>query len=192
MIMASHHHIWKKFGKWCRLIILIHRGGEFVCKDILSQKMGIKDTTDGAEIYRKLKPYEKKIKTMAIDQQKALLPDNEVTDTIKMDLSLITCIIQILDTTQNYPLIAELRLKRIELFHLAECKRDLTEQLFNEHWDKISQSLTNLQYNIDLMKELKTEDPLSQEHEKTLKDITHNMKGSTELSWVSTSVIYLI
>ena len=129
---------------------------------------------------------------MAIDQQKALLPDNEVTDTIKMDLSLITCIIQILDTTQNYPLIAELRLKRIELFRLAECKRDLTEQLFNEHWDKISQSLTNLQYNIDLMKELKTEDPLSQEHEKTLKDITHNMKGSTELSWVSTSVIYLI
>ena len=179
--------IWKKFGKWCRLIILIHRGGESVCKNILSQ-MGIKNITDGVEIYRKLKPYEEKIKTMkmTIDQQKMLLLDNEVIDTIKMDLSLITYIIEILDTAQNYPLIAELRKKRNELFHLAEHRRDLTEQLFNEHWDKISKLLLSLHYDIDLMKGLKTENCLSQEHEETLKDITGKMKGSTELSWVST------
>ena len=179
--------IWKKFGKWCRLIILIHRGGESVSKNILSQ-MGIKNITDGVEIYRKLKPYEEKIKTMkmTIDQQKMLLPDNEAIDTIKMDLSLITYIIEILDTAQNYPLIAELRKKRNELFHLAEHRRDLTEQLFNEHWDKISKLLLSLHYDIDLMKGLKTENCLSQEHEETLKDITGKMKGSTELSWVST------
>ena len=172
-------------------MILVHKGGESVCKDILSQ-MGIKDIADGAEIYRTLKPYEEKIKTMALKQQKILLPDNEFVDIIKMDISLITHIIQILDATQSYPLIAKLRQKRNELFHIAEGKSYMMEQLFNEHWDKVSQLLTSLHYNMHSIKNLKTEDPLSQEHEKTLKDITHNMKGSMELSWVSTSVMYYL
>ena len=189
--MASLDDIWEKFRKWCRLIILLHKGGESVCKDILSQ-MSIKDTTDGAEIYRELKPYEEEIKTVAFDQLKMLLPDNEVTDTMKMDISLITLIIQILDTTQTYPLITKLQQKRNELFHLAEGETDMTEKLFNEHWNNISQLLTSLHYNMDLMEGLKTEDCLSQEHEKTLKDITHRMKGSTKLSWVSSSVIYFV
>ena len=189
--MACHHDMWIKFRKWCRLIILVHKGGESVCKDILSQ-MGIGDITDGAEIYSILKSYEKKIKTMAFDQQTVLLPDNEVVDTTKMDISLIVHIIQILDKTQNYPLITKLRQKRNELFHAAEGKIYMKEQLFNEHWDKISQLLTSLHYNMDLIKSLKTEDCLSQEYEKTLENITRSMKGSMELSWVSTSVIYYL
>ena len=179
--MASLHDILNKYQKWCRLVILIQDGGEFVCKDILS-KMGIKDTTDGAEIYKKLKPYENEIIKMTFYQQKALLPDNEVIDTTKMDISLSTHIIQILDKTQNYPLISELRRKRNELFHMKEEKRAMTEQLFNYYWDSISRLLTGLRYDINLIKDLKTEDNLSQEHEKTLEDIIHNIKGSKELA----------
>ena len=178
--MTSIHDILKKYKKWCRLVILIQEGGEFVCKDILS-KMGIKDITDGAEISRKLKPYKKEITKMTFYQQKTLLPDNEVIDTTKMDISLSTHIIQILDKTQNYPLIPELRQKRNELFHMKEEKRAMTEQLYNFYWNNISQLLAGLHYDISLMEGLKIEDPISQEREKTLEDIIRNIKGSIEL-----------
>ena len=61
--MASSLDIWNKYQRWCRLLILLCKGGGFVCKDILS-KMGIKDVTDGAEIYSKLRPYKRKIQEM--------------------------------------------------------------------------------------------------------------------------------
>ena len=175
--MGSFHDIWNKFRNWCRLVILIHEGGESVCKDILS-KMGIKDLTNGAEIYRKLKPYEERIKKLTFYQQKALLPDDEVIDTTKMKISLLsTHIIQILDTSQSYPQITVLRHMSNELFHILDGKKDLTEQIFDDYWKKISQLLTGLHFNMELIKGLKTEDYLSQEHEKTLKEITENMKG---------------
>ena len=134
--MASFHDIWKKFRKWCRLIILLHKGGESVCKDLQSQ-MSIEDIT---EIYN----------------------------------------IEILDTKKSYPLITKMRQKRNELFRLAEGEIEMTEQLFNDHWNSISKMLTSLNYNMDLIKDLKTGDCLSQEHEETLKDITQKMKGSTK------------
>ena len=179
-VMASLHDILNKYQKWCRLVILIQEGGEFVCKDILS-KMGIKDITDGAEIYKKLKPYEKEITKMTFYQQKSLLPDNGVIDTTKRNISLNTHIIQILDKTKNYPLISELRQKRNELFHMKEENRGMTEELFNYYWDNISSLLAGFGYDIKLMKGLKTEDHMSQEREKTLEDIIHNIKGSIEL-----------
>ena len=174
--MGSFHDIWNKFRNWSRLVILIQKGGESVCKDMLF-KMSIKDLTNGAEIYRKLKPYEERIKKLTFYQQKALLPDDEVVKTTKMNISLSTLIIQILDTSQSYPQITELRHMSNELFYILEGKKDLTEQIFNDYWKKISQLLTSLHFDMDLMQGLKTEDHLSQEHEETLKDITENMKG---------------
>ena len=174
--MGSFHDIWNKFPNWCRLVILIHEGGESVCKEILS-KMSIKDLTDGAEIYRKLKPHEEKIKKLTFCQQKALLPDDKVIDTTKMNISLSTHIIQILDTSQSYPQITVLRHMSNELFHILEGRKDLMEQIFNDYWNKISKLLTGLHFNMDVMKGLKIEDHLTQDHEKTLKDITENMKG---------------
>ena len=178
--MASLPDILKKHQKWSRLVILIEEGGEFVCKDILS-KMGIENITDGAEIYKKLKPYEKEITKMTFYQQKTLLPDNGVIDTTKMNISLSTHIIQILDRTQNYPLISELRQKRNELFHMKEEKRAMTEQLFNYYWDNISRLLRDLGYDIKLMKGLKTEDHMNKGREKKLEDIIHKIKGNIEL-----------
>lgn len=65
---------------------------------------------------------------------------------------------------------------------MKEEKRAMTEQLFNYYWDSISRLLTGLRYDINLIKDLKIEDNLSQEHEKTLEDIIHNIKGSKELA----------
>ena len=174
------HDNWNKFQRWCRLIILVHEGGESVCKDILS-KMGIKDITDGAAIYRKMKLYEKKLKTMSFYLQETLLPDNKVVDASKIDISLCTHIIEILDTTQSYPLIAKLRRKRNELLNMPEEKRDMTEKLFNNFWENILQLLEYHHYDTKLMKDLKTEDHLSQQHEKTLTNIIHSINGSVKL-----------
>ena len=178
--MSSIPEIWLQYQRWSRLVILLFQGGQSICKNILAE-MGIKDTTDGAEVYSILKPYEKKIKKLGFYQRKTLLPDNEIIDITKMDISLSTHIIQILDKQQNYPLIAELRYKRNELFFMSEGKRDITQQQFSDNWDKISKLLTTLNYDMNLINYLKTTEHLSQEHEKILKDITYKIKGSVEL-----------
>ena len=56
--MASPTDAWNKHRNWCRLVILLHEGGESIVKQILS-KMGV-DITDGSQIYKKMKPHEKK------------------------------------------------------------------------------------------------------------------------------------
>lgn len=178
--MSSIPEIWLKYQRWSRLVILLFQGGQSICKNILAE-MGIKDTTDGAEVYSILKPYEKKIKKLGFYQRKTLLPDKEIIDITKMDISLSTHIIQILDTQQNYPLIAELRYKRTELFFMSEGKRDITQQQFSDNWDKISKLLTTLNYDMNLINYLKTTEHLSQEHEKILKDVIYKIKGSVEL-----------
>ena len=174
--MASSLDIWNKYQRWCRLLILLCKGGGFVCKDILS-KMGIKDVTDGAEIYSKLRPYKRKIQEMGFYHQKNLLPDNEVIDTSKMDITLSTHIIQILDQQQDYSRILKLRSLWIKLLHMPEGERSMTEQQFKEYWDEISLLLEIFHYDINLVKGLETEGHLSQELENTLQDITHKIKG---------------
>ena len=78
--MASLTDIWNKYRKWCRLDVLLHEGGETVCKDILCE-IGVKNVMDGVEIYQKLEPYKETIKKMYKYQQKVLLPDDKVTNT---------------------------------------------------------------------------------------------------------------
>ena len=190
--MASFPDVWNKCQRWCRLVILLQQGGLSVCKNIMSE-MGIKDITDGAEIYRKMKPFEEQIKAMGFYQQKTLLPDGEVIDTSLMDISLSTYIIQVLDKLQKYPQIIELRYKRTELFFMSEEERSMTEKEFSDYWDKISELLNGLHYNMSLIKGLKTEDHLSQEHQKTLKDITHKIKGSIgSVYFLSLSLYFLM
>ena len=99
--MASLTDIWNKYRKWCRLVILLHEGGEIVCKDILC-KIGVTNVTDGVEIYQKLEPYKETIKKMRGYQKKVLLPDNKVIDTAKLDFALNTHIIEILDTGKKH------------------------------------------------------------------------------------------
>ena len=174
--MASSHDIWNNYQRWCRLLILLCKGGGFVCKDILS-KIGIKDIKDGAEVYSKLRPYRRKIEEMGFYHQKKLLPDNEVIDTTEMDITLSTHIIQILDQLKDYSQIIKLRRLWIKLLNMPESERSLTQQQFKEYWDEISSLLTVFHYNMNLVKALKTEDHLSQELQNTLQDITHKIKG---------------
>ena len=178
--MSSILKIWHKYERWCRLVILLFQGGQCVCKNILS-KMGIKDMADGAALYKKLEPYKSKIKKLGFYQRKILLPDNKVIDITKMDISLSTHIIQILDIHENYPQIADLRYERTELFFTPEGKRGMTEQEFGEYWDRILQLLASLNYDMNLIKCLKNAEHLSQEQEKILKDITHKIKGNIKL-----------
>ena len=178
--MTSLHNISNKYPRWCRLLILIHQSGEYLWKDIL-YKVGVKDLADGAEIYRRLKPYEKEINELGVNIRKTLLPDNKVIDTEKMDISLSTHIIQIIDKTQDYASISKLRQKRIELLYMREGERNITEQQFNTYWNEISELLTSLDYKMDLINCLKTEYNLVEKYGTTLKDISQKLEGTIEL-----------
>ena len=47
----------------------------------------------------------------------------------------------------------------------------MTEQQFNNHWGEISKLLTDLGYDINILVGLKTDDHLSEDYKKRLKDI---------------------
>lgn len=89
--------ILTKYEKWYRLKVLLHEGGNAVFKDILT-KLGVKNITDGSEIYQKLKPYEIQGQKLQQYQKDALFPSSRVINTNNLDLSLQFLIIIILDT----------------------------------------------------------------------------------------------
>ena len=168
-VMASPADVWNKYRKWCRLYILLHEGGKNLVKAILCQ-MGV-DVTDGAEIYRKLKPYEKVILKKPPYLRKILLPPSKVIDATELDFSAKCHIIEVLDSKKQFPLIGELRNWRNNLSHMSNDERDMTEQQFANHWDEISQLLTYFGYDVDILIGLKTDDHLKEEHKKRLDSI---------------------
>ena len=178
---------WNKHKKWCRLVILLQVGGESVCKDILN-KMDITDINNGQEIYKRLEKHKTEIKRLAGYQQRILLPDSTGINTTKLDMSLQTHIITILDKEKKYPLIKELRYKRNKFFHMRGDERDMDEQQFKSNWDEISKLLRDLGYDLRLLDHLQTDDQLSEDLEDRLNDILH----CTESKLQSLFLFYLL
>ena len=178
--MASYPDINRKYVKWNCIVLLLHEGGETVCKCKLSE-IGV-DVTDGVRLYRKLEPHKKMIKKLPSFQQKIILPPGSVIDTTSLDLSLLTHIIEILDTTNDYQFIESiknLRRYRNVLFHMNNKQRDISKWTFDFFWSEISQVLRYLDYDMSLLEGLRTSHHLSPENEKRLKDILQ--KGRVDL-----------
>lgn len=175
--MASPGCAWNKHRKWCRLVILLLEGGENRVKHILCQ-MGV-DITDGAQIYHEMKLHEKnRLKKIPSYLQKDLLPSSKIVDTSKLDLPAQCHIIEVLDMQTKFPLIKKLRNKRNELFHMSADEKDMTEQQFDSLWVEISQLLTDLGYDVNMLKDLKTGKYLSEEHKKRLDHIEGRLEQS--------------
>lgn len=172
--MAVDMNIWNKYERWCRLVILLTKGGGDICKNIMSE-LGIKDETDGAEIYIRLKPYREKIENLGWYYQQILLPDDEIVDKNKMDISLNISIIQILDEQCKYPQIAELRKKKNQILYMPGYKRDMTEEKFKVYWGEISELLKFQNYKA---KDLEIEDISTPECQKILKSVIDIITGS--------------
>ena len=153
--MASSADAWSKHRNWCRLVILLHEGGESIVKGILGQ-MGV-DITDGSEIYQKMKLHEKNIlKKVPYYLRKDLLPDSKVVDTTKLDFSARCHVIQVLDIQRQFSEVEELRKKRNDLFHKSDDEKDMGDEQFNKYWNEISQLLTDLGYDMSKLRSLKT------------------------------------
>ena len=178
--MDLNPDIWNKYQRWCRLLIVLYKAGGSICNDIL-HKMGIENTKDGAEIYNILEPHREKIEKMGIYHKETLLPDNRVIDKDKLDISLSTHIIQILDKKHTYSLITELRKKLNKLLLMPEPKRNIGEDQFDRFWAEVSELLEKFDYDLNLIERLKTEDHLTQEEKNVLKDICQKIGGSVEL-----------
>ena len=173
--MASSADVWNKYREWCRLVILLHEGGEQIVKDILDH-IGV-DITDGGKIYQKLKAHENtKIKKKPLYLQRILLPPSGVVDATKLDFSALCHIIEVLDTHKQFPLIRELKNRRNDFFHMSVDDKDMTEQQFNKYWKEISQLLTDFGYDVNRLASLKTDDQLNEDHKKRLDHIKGRVK----------------
>ena len=167
----------KKFEKWCHLVVFIEEEGKLICRNILHGRMHVPE--EGAEIYKYLQHYKSEIRKCHLPcyAENILLSNDEILDRSKLDLSLYTYIIQILDKAKKYPLIKELRYKRNQLFHMG-ASRDMSEQEFKEHWDEVSQLLKDLNDGMEFSNKLKPDAHfLSEEHEMALKVILKDIEG---------------
>ena len=104
-------------------------------------------------------------------QWNSLSVDNEVIDTTKMNISLSTHIILILDMRKV------ILSSWGELFNMAEEIEAMMEQPIKDYCDITIVSQPSLWYQHNE----RFKDHLSEQREKTLVDITHNIKGSIEL-----------
>ena len=176
--MGSTQAIWNKFEKWCRLVILLQEGGESVCKHILHTELGV--PTDGGEMYKYLQSYEADIKKTIKHgyQKKSLLPADGHIDETKLDIPLFSYIIEILDKNKNYPSIEKLRYLRNDLFHMEENRRNMSDQEFNDQWDKVVQLLNGLNFDTSLLNGLKGDNLVkNQRYKMTLDDLLRTGKA---------------
>ena len=173
--------VWTTYQKWSCLSILVQEGGKLVCKSILS-KMGVRYIEDGEKLFQYLILYEDKIMKMGIYHREIILPDNKVIDTSKLDVSLLTYIIEMLDKGEDYTLIKELRDMWYKLLHMSQTKMDMTVEQFEKFWDKISKLLGYLGYDINLHNNLRNGDELDEAHTETLEYILHYRKGRVEIN----------
>ena len=174
--MTSIPVIWNKYEKWYRLLILLCEGGMIVNKDILS-KLGVKDTTNGKEIYKRLQLCdESQMQHLQRFQREALFPTSKDINTNELDLSLWYLIVILLDKQKKYPSIRRLRDMRNMLCHMADNERDMTVQQFNKYWHQISCLLTDLGCDMSLFKDLKTYDCSNDEFKKRFEDIEGRAK----------------
>lgn len=104
-----------------------------------------------------------------------MLPDDEIIDKNKMDISLNISIIQILDEQCKYPQIAELRKKKNQILYMPGYKRDMTEEKFKVYWGEISELLKFQNYKA---KDLEIEDISTPECQKILKSVIDIITGS--------------
>lgn len=175
--MGSTPAVCRKFEKWCRLVILLQEGGESVCKYILHNKLDV--PTDGGEMYKHFQSYEADIrKTIKYSYQKEIiLPANKHIDEKKIDIPLFSYMIQILDKNKTYSSIENLRFMRNDLFHMEENRRNMSEQEFNDQWDKLTQLLKDLNFDMSSLSSLKRIDlVMEQDHKTTLDDILRKGK----------------
>lgn len=82
----------------------------------------------------------------------------------------------VVDTLKESSLIGNLRDWSYDMFHMSHDKRDMTEQQFNDHWDKISKLLTDFWYDISMLIAIKTEKVLSEDHLLRFKDILSHLE----------------
>lgn len=64
---------------------------------------------------------------------------------------------------------------------MPDDERNMTEQQFQANWDRISQLLTDLNFSMKSLSGLKTDNHLSEEHQKRFKDVLLQcMEGRAE------------
>ena len=154
-------NIWRKYKKWCRLLILLQADGMSVFKNVITK------IDSSQEICKQLKNHRKEIKGMYKNQQEILLPDGGKTKIGKPDITLSAAVIKMCETSkileetkkQN---IQALEDKRNALFHKS------MEAIFDKSWNEIEKLLRDLGYNINVLKGLKTNDHLKEEYQAKL------------------------
>ena len=163
-------NLCQEYEKWFRLTTLIDFAGRHLCYDVLFRRERM--PTDGALLYTELEGLKSKIQYP--DQREIVLPSSRITDHNKFDLTLFTSIIEKKFGDTYKTLVHDLRRARNKEFHRGNKKLSDTE--FDNLWNETTNMLENHGFDMNLVDDLKTSNPLS--HQKFKDNVILNFIGS--------------
>ena len=152
--MATAKDELSQYKNWVRIYILIDYGGREVCCNVLFAKENW--PTDGAELFKRLKPLQKKICTFQ-KQREILCPASGMTDHNKFDLTLFTRIIEVLFGSTYKRLVKDLRDARNNECHRGN--KELSDTDFNQLWQCLTKMLEKYGFDVASVDHLRLGDP---------------------------------
>ena len=153
--MAVAKDSLSQYKNWLRIVLLLEYGSREVCCDVLFRKENW--PTDGAELFKRLKPLQSKICRFR-DQQEILCPSTGTTDHNKFDGVLFTAIIKVLFGSKYQSLVNDLRAARNSQYHRVD--KELSDSEFNELWQHITNMFKKYGFDVASHDNLKAADPL--------------------------------
>ena len=147
--------IRKDYENWLRVIVLINYAGKRLCYEILHMKEDL--PCDGGQLYWKLEPYKNKMHFRI--HAGVLCPSNKVIDEKKFDLLVYATLIYYMFGDKYEKLLRDVGDMRNEIFIMQDesiCKAD-----FEQMWSDACNMLLKYDFDIELLKTLKTCDLFS-------------------------------
>ena len=167
--MATAKDELSQYKNWIRIFLLIDYGGREVCCNVFFTKENW--PTDGAELFKRLKPLQKKICKFP-DQQEILCPASGTTDHKKFDLTLFTRIIEVLFGSTYKTLVKDLRDARNNECHRGN--KELSDTDFNQLLQRLTKMLEKYGFDVTSINQLKAGDPFLDQR---FKDLESTIQG---------------
>ena len=145
----------KDYENWLRVVVLINYAGKRLCYDILHVKEHL--PCDGGELYCKLEPYKNNMHFQMIAE--ILYPSNKVIDENKFDLLVYAILIYCMFGDKYENLLHDVGNMRNEVFHMQD--ESICKANFEQLWNDACKMLHKHDFNMELLKILKTCDLFS-------------------------------
>lgn len=140
----------RDYENWLRVVVLINYAGKRLCHEILHLKEHL--PCDGGQLYGKLEPYRNDMHFQIYEE--ILCPSNKVIDEKKFDLLIYATLICHMFGDKYKKLLHDVVNMISKIFHMQD--KSIRKADFEQLWNDACDMLLKYDFDIDLLKILKT------------------------------------